>query len=152
MNEQERQEAKEYFLLKSGIEDVIMCVDGTHVQIKKPKDRPRLYLNRKSFYSINTMIVCDHKNRIRAVDARFAGSHHDAHIWRVSNVRMYFNDIHRNGQNHKLLGDAGYPSEPWLVMPFRDPEEGSAESEFNKKHSSGRIIVEQTIGILKSRF
>ncbi|XP_061507746.1 putative nuclease HARBI1 isoform X1 [Anopheles gambiae] len=152
MTQSERQEAKEYFFLKSGIENVVMCVDGTHVKIKKPQERPLTFLNRKSFYSINTLIVCDHKTRIRAVDARFAGSHHYAHIWRVSIVRKYFQRLHRSGQRDKILGDAGYPSEPWLVRPHRDPDEGSAEAEFNKKYSSGRMIVEQTIGVWKSRF
>ncbi|XP_049294482.1 putative nuclease HARBI1 [Anopheles funestus] len=152
MTQEDRAAAKNYFNSKTGIQDVVMCVDGTHIKIKKPVIRPLLYLNKKSFYSINVMIVCDHKLRIRVVDARFPGSHHDAHIWRVSSVRNYFANLHNVEQNDKLLGDAGYPSEPWLVRPHRDPEEGTVESEFNIKHSSGRIIVEQAIGVLKSRF
>ncbi|XP_058122818.1 putative nuclease HARBI1 [Anopheles ziemanni] len=152
MTEEERIEAKEYFFQKSGLPDVVMCVDGTHIKIKKPKLRPLQYMNRKKFYSINAMIVCDHKNRIRAIDARFAGSHHDAHIWRVSPISKHFMDRHRNGFNDKLLGDAGYPAADWLITPYRDPDSGSPESEFNRKHSSGRMIVERTIGLLKSRF
>ncbi|XP_058122784.1 putative nuclease HARBI1 [Anopheles coustani] len=71
------------------------------------------------------MIVCDHKNRIRAIDARFAGSHHDAHIWRVSPISKHFMDRHRNGFNDKLLGDAGYPVADWLIKPYRDPDSGT---------------------------
>lgn len=50
------------------------------------------------------------------------------------------------------LGDAGYPSEPWLIRPHRDPDHDSSEANFNTRHTSGRIIVEQTIGMYKSRF
>ncbi|XP_061519805.1 putative nuclease HARBI1, partial [Anopheles gambiae] len=152
MSEEERQEAKDFFFEKSGFENIVMCVDGTHIKIKKPRNRPLQYLNRKNVYSINALIVCDHKYRIRAIDARFAGSNHDAHIWRVSPVRAYFEHLHRSGQNERLFGDAGYPSEPWIVRPHRDPDEGSVEAQENSKISSGRMTVEQSIGILKSRF
>lgn len=51
-----------------------------------------------------------------------------------------------------FTGDAGYPSEPWLVTPFRAADEGSGESEFNRRHALGRGIIERTIGVLKNRF
>ncbi|XP_049294156.1 uncharacterized protein LOC125769466 [Anopheles funestus] len=51
-----------------------------------------------------------------------------------------------------VTGDAGYPSEPWLIRPHRNPGRGSEEASFNTLLSSGRIIVEMTIAILKSRF
>uniref|UniRef100_A0A182RZA5 DDE Tnp4 domain-containing protein n=1 Tax=Anopheles funestus TaxID=62324 RepID=A0A182RZA5_ANOFN len=137
MNENERNESKEYFSRKTNIEDITMCVDGTHIKIKKPLHRPLLYLNRKHCYSLNVMLVCDHKYRIRAINARFPGSNHDAHVWKV---KLF------------VTGDAGYPSEPWLIRPHRNPGRGSEEASFNTLLSSGRIIVEMTIAILKSRF
>uniref|UniRef100_A0A499FX21 Putative nuclease HARBI1 n=1 Tax=Anopheles gambiae TaxID=7165 RepID=A0A499FX21_ANOGA len=152
MTESERMEAKQYFFERSGISDVVMCVDGTHIRIVKPKYRPLRYINRKNYYSLNAMIVCDHKYRIRAADARFAGSHHDAYIWSVSPIRKHFRDLHSSGITDKLLGDAGYPSEPWLITPNRNPDSGTQESIFNTFHARGRNIVERTIGILKSKF
>ncbi|XP_041773187.1 putative nuclease HARBI1 [Anopheles merus] len=152
MTPNEKIEAKQYFFQKTGIRDVVMCVDGTHIRIMKPRFRPMPYLNRKKYYSINAMIVCDHKCRIRAVDPRFCGSSHDSYVWNSSPVRDHFENMHATGGTDKLLGDAGYPAEPWLVMPYRDPEEGSVESNFNIRHTKGRNVVERTIGILKTRF
>ena len=57
MSEEERQEAKDFFFEKSGFENIVMCVDGTHIKIKKPRNRPLQYLNRKNVYSINALIV-----------------------------------------------------------------------------------------------
>ncbi|XP_055644036.1 putative nuclease HARBI1 [Toxorhynchites rutilus septentrionalis] len=153
MSENEQRRAKLYFYEKSGIPGIIMCVDGTHIKIIPPNQNRNLFYNRKGFYSLNVLIVCDDQQRIRFVDPSFHGSNHDAHIWRISPVRTYFEQMHRNGGTQtKILGDAGYPSESWLVTPFRAPEEGSLESDFNQRHALGRGIVERTIGVLKNRF
>lgn len=50
------------------------------------------------------------------------------------------------------LGDSGYPLEPWLITPYRNPLENSAESYFNEQHSKGRSIIERAFGLLKARF
>ncbi|XP_055614942.1 putative nuclease HARBI1 [Toxorhynchites rutilus septentrionalis] len=153
MTQQEMREAKRFFYEKSGIPGVIMCVDGTHVKIIPPIADRNLFYNRKGFYSLNTMIICDHTQRIRFVDASFQGSNHDSHIWSLSSARARLQEMHRNGDtNTKILGDAGYPSEPWLLTPYRAPELESPESEFNSKHVLARGIIERTIGVLKNRF
>lgn len=51
-----------------------------------------------------------------------------------------------------LLGDAGYPLTPYLITPFRSTQENSPQARFNKNHTQARIIIEQTIGLLKNRF
>lgn len=153
MTEQEEREARLYFHEKSQIPNIVMCVDGTHIKIIPPKQDRNLYYNRKGYYSLNTLIICDHKMKIRFVDSRHQGASHDSHIWRISGARSYMEDLFKNNKtNIKILGDAGFPSEPWLITPHRSPEEGSAESRFNENHSRGRNIIERTIGLLKNRF
>ena len=43
----------------AGFPDLLGCVDGTHIRIKRPKDNENDFVNRKGYHSINTQIVCD---------------------------------------------------------------------------------------------
>ncbi|XP_053667909.1 putative nuclease HARBI1 [Anopheles marshallii] len=153
MSDTDTEAANNYFHAKSGISGVVMCVDGTHIKIKRPKTNEHFYYNRKGFFSINALIVCDHKQKIRFVNAKFGGAKHDAHVWNRSPVRSFFATKYRNGNTaFKLLGDSAYPREDWLLTPVRDANPGSADAQFNAQHTAGRIIIERTIGVLKSRF
>lgn len=50
-----------------------------------------------------------------------------------------------------LLGDSGYPLQPWLMTPF--PNECCPSEEiFNQKHRSTRNVIERCFGVLKARF
>ncbi|XP_036334306.1 putative nuclease HARBI1 isoform X1 [Rhagoletis pomonella] len=154
MTNDEKVIIKREFLEKTGFPGVIGCVAGTHIKILAPKkqDQP-LYCNRKGFFSLNAMVICDHKMRIRYLDARHAGSASDSLIWNVSDARSMLRDRCEAGErNCWLLGDAGYPLEPYLMAPYRSAAEGSLEAVFNKKHAKARNIVGQTIGVLKNRF
>lgn len=41
---------------------------------------------------------------------------------------------------------------PWLITPFRSTTVNTPQSRFNKSHSSGRNIIERTIGVWKNCF
>ena len=56
-----------------------------------------------------------------------------------------------------ILGDSGYPNLTKLITPYKKggnitPYERRRRSNYNKRVSKGRIIVENTIGALKMRF
>ncbi|XP_050339117.1 putative nuclease HARBI1 [Bactrocera neohumeralis] len=149
----EKSEAKKDFYQKYGFPGAILCVDGTHIKIVAPTKDKFLYYNRKGYFSINAMIICDNKMKIRYVNAQFPGSNHDSHIWNVSNARYFHEKKYLDGErNSWLLGDAGYALEPWLMTPFRTPPSGSPEEKYNKIHAKARNIVERTIGVFKNRF
>ncbi|XP_055906755.1 putative nuclease HARBI1 [Eupeodes corollae] len=153
-SEVEKSRAKLYFFERSHIPGVIGCVDGTHIKIASPKkELQHAYYNRKGFYSINAMIVCDDTMKIRFINAKHPGSTHDSNVFNMSSLRTLLEREQQRGQtNTWLLGDAGYPLKPYLMTPFRNTETGSLESAFNKKHAQGRNIIERTIGVLKNRF
>ncbi|XP_058985683.1 putative nuclease HARBI1 [Musca domestica] len=91
--------------------------------------------------------------RIRYLDARHAGSAHDSLIWNMSHAKQILRERYDGGdRNSWILGDAGYPLEPYLMTPYRSSQEGSAEAVFNNKHAKARNIIERTIGVLKNRF
>ncbi|XP_055914922.1 putative nuclease HARBI1 [Eupeodes corollae] len=92
--------------------------------------------------------------QIRYIDASQPGATHDALAWKVSSVRNYLLQQYTGGRhtNSWLLGDAGYPLEPWVMTPYRSPITGSSESKYNIQHSKAHNINERTIGLLKNRF
>ncbi|XP_017483193.1 PREDICTED: putative nuclease HARBI1 [Rhagoletis zephyria] len=149
----EETEAKLYFYEKCGIPGVLFAIDGTHIQMIRPTRNEHLYYNRKLKHSMNAMVMCDHKMRIRAVDARYGGAYHDSHVWNLSSERRALKARFDNGERGIWsLGDSGYPLEPWMLTPYRNAAENSAEGRFNHCHAKGRSIIERVFGILKGRF
>jgi len=57
MSASEKTDAKRYFLRKCGIPGIIGAVDGSHIQMIRPKLNEHLYYNRKLKHSINAMVV-----------------------------------------------------------------------------------------------
>ncbi|XP_037555700.2 putative nuclease HARBI1 [Dermacentor silvarum] len=151
---EEKAAVKEGFLRRGGIPGVISCVDGSLIAIIAPKgDNKASYMCRKGFYALNSMFICDAGMRILAVDALRPGSDHDAHVWRTTWLRRRFQEGHIAKAGEHLLGDSGYPLEPWLLTPVPGhPPAHTAEGRYNTAHASMRSVVERCIGLLKSRF
>ncbi|XP_053948747.1 putative nuclease HARBI1 isoform X2 [Anastrepha ludens] len=134
------QQRKAHFYSKYRIPGIIGCVDGTHVKIVAPrKEVQHLYYNRKGFYSINAMIVCDHTMKITYINAKNPGATHDSMAFNMSPLKAHLEEQHLNGRrNTWLLGDAGYALKPYLMTPFRNSEEGSPQRTYNKQHAKAR--------------
>ncbi|KAM7302090.1 putative nuclease HARBI1 [Ixodes scapularis] len=99
------------------------------------------------------MIVCDADLCIQSIDATFPGSVHDSFVWRMSFLREAFLQGHAVRENECLLGDSGYPLEPWLMTPVPGNHAAATdEARFNRAHRSTRSVVERCIGMLKNRF
>lgn len=87
------------------------------------------------------------------MNARYCGSAHDSYVWGSSKVLAMFENEYTGPENQKfwLLGDAGYPLQPWLHNPIRNPTTDK-EEKYNKLHCSTRNAVERSIGEWKNRF
>lgn len=71
-------------------------------------------------------------------------------MWHRSALRQSLQAELRPGEC--LLGDSGYPLEPWLLTPVPGhPPPGTPESCYNKHHAAMHNVVERCIGVLKSR-
>lgn len=95
---------KHGFFQIANFPQVLGCIDGTHVNIRRPAgEHPIQYLNRHQVCSINVMAVCDANLKFIDVYANFPGGNGDAHIWRDSALCEAF----RNGTiaNGLLLGE-----------------------------------------------
>ncbi len=95
--------------------------------------------------------MCDANLSIMDVVARWPGSTHDSFIWRNSFLRHRLSSSHQRGDAY-LLGDSGYPLEPWLLTPYAVPCSSPQEEIFNIFHTKTRSAIERCFGMLKSRF
>jgi hypothetical protein len=137
------------FQMANNFPKILGVVDGTLINIKSPGgvDEP-IYVSRKGLHAINVQIVCDCNMKVTDVVSKWPGSTHDSFIWTNSELR---NKLLENQPNGWLLGDSGYPLEPWLLTPILRPN-SNIELKYNKSHKKTRRIVENTIGLMKSVF
>ncbi|CAI6377470.1 unnamed protein product [Macrosiphum euphorbiae] len=147
---------KRRFLEKFNIPHTIGAVDGTQIAITPPNEidelyQEHLYINRKQYHSINCQIVTDADLKILSINAKFPGRSHDAYVWKNSTIRSHL--LETNAKNTFLIGDSGYPLEPWCITPILGNHQiYSPEHRFNKTHKWARCTVERCIGVLKQRW
>ncbi|XP_053968904.1 putative nuclease HARBI1 [Anastrepha ludens] len=117
---------KEWFVEQYKIPGVIGCVDGTHIGLQKPTANVHMYFNRKGYHSINAMVVCDHTYKILEINCQYGGAAHDVFIWKHSDQRRVLEERFQDNRqdNSWLLGDSGYPLEPWCITPYRNALDG----------------------------
>lgn len=78
------------FYRYSGIPNVAGSIDGTLVNIIKPKVNEEQFLDRHGNHSINTMMICSHNLKFCCVNARYPGSVHDSRVLRNSVIHDRF--------------------------------------------------------------
>ena len=107
---------------------------------------------RKGFPAINTMFLVDANGKILHVDPQWPGSTHDSRVLTESDVDPYLSGF-PYGRNSMILGDSGYKATPWCLTPYREsPNLTPAQRRYNRIHKRSRVIVEQSLGVLKRTF
>lgn len=51
-----------------------------------------------------------------------------------------------------ILGDSGYPLEPWLLTPIENADINTPEGQYTQAHIKARNCIERCFGVLKQRF
>ncbi|EZA51536.1 Putative nuclease HARBI1 [Ooceraea biroi] len=94
--------------------------------------------------------IVDPDMKILNINARYPGARNDAYIWSVSPIRRVMEHWYNQGERKiYLIGDAGYPLEPWLMTPLPHYSQWSRQYHYNQKLSKARSIVERLFGIIK---
>ena len=97
--------------------------------------------------------MCDPDLKILNINARWGGATHDAFIWRNSNIKAHLQEnFNHNDDQSWLIGDSGYPQEPYLMTPILNPLPGSPEDRYMTTHILARNCIERCNGVLKTRF
>eukprot|EP00455_Lapot_gusevi_P022357 TRINITY_DN2326_c0_g1_i7.p1 TRINITY_DN2326_c0_g1~~TRINITY_DN2326_c0_g1_i7.p1 ORF type:complete len:420 (-),score=0.07 TRINITY_DN2326_c0_g1_i7:84-1343(-) len=137
----------------------ILATDGSHIPVKIPKGEPERYVNRylrclwvdfvfsKGWHSINCLFTCDGFGVFRHFFGSFPGSRNDAKLLSESSLPKLLLSV----APFFSLADAIFPLRSWLLVPFKGGL-SAGQSLFNFQQSSGRIIIECSLGRWKGRF
>lgn len=131
-----------------------------------PRDSGSEYFNYKRFFSIVLLVVVDADYNFIYADAGGKGGISDGGIFK--NTRLYqrlenkqlnipppepLRVPYRTAVPYFLLGDKAFAFTDYCIRPYggvHSPD--SIERTFNKRHSRARMPVENSLGILASRF
>ena len=108
---------------------VVGAIDGTHVSIAKPSFGAADYYYFKSgWYTINCQALVDSEKRFIDLYLGMPGSTNDAMMLRRSSLyglamqqRILGPNQAARGFSPYLIGDLGYPLQPWLMIPHKTP-------------------------------
>ena len=151
------------FYLAHGFPQCLGDVDGSHVNIKRPKTNANDYMNRKGHYSFNVPAAADYQYCFFDVVIKWPGSVHDGRIFSNS----WLNESLRNEYVPSrskiivegggpvpvcILGDPAYPLLSFLMKEFVNRGANEKEQFFGFKLSFARMVIECAFGRLKGRF
>ncbi|XP_040064775.1 putative nuclease HARBI1 [Ixodes scapularis] len=138
---------------RAGFPNVIGCIDGTYIPTRCPNSKTRsTYINRHDQVSITMQGIRDAKGRFQDVFTGPPSKVHDARVLRLSVVQQDLPTICAVNKYH-LLGDAAYPIREHLLTPFKNyGTMTKAKVEYNQRHASTRVVIENTFGMMKQRF
>ncbi|GBG92478.1 hypothetical protein CBR_g55629 [Chara braunii] len=147
------------------------CIDGTHVFVDKPKkkDGDEFMGGHKRRFSIVAQSVFDTDLRILDLCYGFPGTVADGRVLRNSSLwrrgvsgELFTQDPEDSTRHLRpeipgvpggyLLADAGYPTLAWLVVPYGHSYVDPRTKIFDSRHKVVRSLVEQGIGLFKTRF
>lgn len=153
-------------LSRSRVPCVAGVIDCTHFRLESPDGGKRKadYYDRESNFSIVMQAIVDSGCKFLNIRTGYCGSVHDSRILKESSIfeaassgaaltapsRTILGQVIRPF----LLGDAGYPLLSWLLTPYPGSARVMGEERWNYNycHSSARMCVERSFGLLKARF
>ncbi len=89
---------------KGLVNNAVLAIDGTHINVTKPLTNGWNYYNRNGQFSITFLCVCDHKKRFNCMAYNYERIH-DARVYRNLGLR---DRIERISQNYVVLGDPAF--------------------------------------------
>ncbi|XP_052271789.1 putative nuclease HARBI1 [Dreissena polymorpha] len=146
----DKQTVIDEFQNKKGFPGVLGAIDRTHIKISAPRKSSPDFFNRKEHYSIILQAVCRENRRFTDVYCGWPGKVHAARVFRTSPLFAALPGF--TGMNH-IIGDEAYPISRYLMPPFSDNGHLSRKQvNFHKALSGTRALIENSFGMLKSRF
>ncbi|KAL7293788.1 hypothetical protein TKK_0012850 [Trichogramma kaykai] len=153
-------EIAETFLRRWNIPNCLGSIDGKHVRIKKPAHSGSAYFNYKRYFSCVLQAVVDANGKFIFIDIVQYGSQSDGGIFSSSKLKKALDlkklaipnesKLPRSDVRmpYYFIGDGAYPLRKYLLKPIRGKNLTHIESNYNKRVSRARVVVENAFGIL----
>ena len=143
------------------------AIDGKHIIIQAPARSGSLYYNYKKCHSIVLLAVCNARYEFTLVDVGDAGRQSDSGIYNNSKLGHAIDNnllnfppaepISGYDQTKQFpfpfIGDEAFALKPYMMRPYaRGNGLGTREAIFSYRLSRARRIIENSFGVLASRF
>ena len=140
------------------------AIDGKHIVMQVPSRAGSSFFNYKKTHSIVLMAVCDANYKFTMVDIGDSGRNSDGGIFSSCNLGIAIMENRLNLPNSEqiwgsefsfpyvFVGDEAFPLRVNLMKPYPRSLLAIAERIFCYRLSRCRRIIENTFGILASRF
>nr|CAI5858488.1 unnamed protein product [Callosobruchus analis] len=139
-------------------------IDGKHVNIQAPPGSGSLFYNYKKHFRIILLGACDAYYKFTYVDIGVYGSQSDGGVLKnsVFGQRMENNNMNipmdkcLPGTNivmpYFFVGDEAFPLKKYIMRPFPGQQLSNTQKIFNYRLSRARQVIENTFGIMVSRW
>lgn len=153
------------FLEKWNFPNCLSAFDGKHCIVQSPRRSGSLYYNYKKTFSIVLMAACDYNYKFTFVEVGSYGSQNDANIFSGSvygkllkegKLNLPKDEVKLPGSNESMkyffIGDEGFPLSTNFMRPYSGRNLDERKRIFNYRLSRARRIIENSFGILVSRW
>ena len=137
----------------------IGVIDGKHVQITKPSGSGSYYYNYKHTFSVVLMAVVNANYEFIMVDVGANGRVSDGGVFantkfckQLKEKALHIPEPTSLPGCHNIVGDDAFPLMDNLMKPYAQRNLSKAQDIYNYRVSRARRVVENTFGIMASRF
>ena len=152
------------FEIRWNFPNCLRAIDGKHIHMFAPPNAHSSYYNYKGTHSIVLMAVCDSKYRFQMVDIGDSGRQSDGSVYHNGNIGYSIENNKLNlpkdrklkNSEHVLpfvfIGDDSFGLKRHMMKPYPSTNMGIEKLIFNYRLSRARSIIENTFGVMASRF
>lgn len=137
------------------LRNCIGFIDGTARVICRPGEDQRMFFNgHRRMHSLKYQSIVCPDGIVAFADGPYAGSRHDAGMFREGNLKEIFRDRLKGADGSQLCfyGDAAYPTRDFIASPYKGSTLDADQIMFNTSMASPRISVEWSFSKVSTLF